>query len=206
MANESRIEPIREDWVLGFIVLDSRETNGRSQAAVGRTQMSQTGQKNQPRVQLDGGPPSPCPSPPGEGMSFPRAGKSQTRVSRPAVLARFSLPMNPPLERDRSPVAAAPTACSCRNPPQVADCIRTRCAPGRRALRTPAGSGAQGAIKVRVVLTWVRGKGWGRASAQTRVQGSVHGLPEEPPFLCHPYNDRTRITSPRRMASRLAAS
>jgi len=51
-------------------------------------------------------------------------------------------------ERDRSPVAAAPTACSCGNPFQVADCIRTRCAPGRRALRTPAGSRAQGAIKV----------------------------------------------------------
>jgi len=65
-----------------------------------------------------------------------------------------TLPINPPLERDRSPVAAAPTACSCRNPPQVADCIRTRCTPGRRALRTPAGSGAQGAIKVRGVLFW----------------------------------------------------
>src|SRR5438445_356177 len=70
---------------------------------------------------------------------------------------RTLLPMNPPLERDRSPVAAALTACSCRNPPQVADCIRTRCAPGRRALRTPAGSGAQGAIKVRSVLAWVAG-------------------------------------------------
>ena len=35
MANESRIEPIMEDWVLGFIVLDSREANGRSQAAKG---------------------------------------------------------------------------------------------------------------------------------------------------------------------------
>src|SRR5205823_9204482 len=66
------------------------------------------------------------------------------------------LPMNPPLERDRSPVAAAPTACSCRNPPQVADCIRARCAPGRRALRTPADSPAQGAFKVRGVLSWVR--------------------------------------------------
>src|SRR5437762_12035621 len=64
----------------------------------------------------------------------------------------IALPMNPPLERDRSPVAAAPTACSCRNSPQVADCIRTRCAPGRRALRTTAGSGAQGAIKVRGIL------------------------------------------------------
>src|SRR5436189_3415645 len=92
-------------------------------------------------------------------MSFPRAGKSQTRVSRPAVLARFSLPMNPPLERDRSPVAAAPTACSCRNLPQVADFIRARCAPGRRALRTPAGSGAQGAIKVRGVLSPSGGEG-----------------------------------------------
>src|SRR5438477_4385663 len=65
--------------------------------------------------------------------------------------------MNPPLERDRSPVAAAPKACSCRYPPQVADCIRTRCAPGRRALRTPAGSGAQGAIKVRSVLSLIAG-------------------------------------------------
>src|SRR2546430_11713286 len=71
MENARRIEPIMENWVLGFIVLDSRETNGRSQAAVGRTQMSQTGQKNQPRVQLDGGPPSPCPSSPGRGDVLP---------------------------------------------------------------------------------------------------------------------------------------
>src|SRR5438445_34098 len=34
-----------------------------------------------------------------------------------------------------------------------ADCIRTRCAPGRRALRTPAGSGVQCAFKVRDALS-----------------------------------------------------
>src|SRR5947207_4670741 len=45
MENARRIEPIMENWVLGFIVLNSRETNGRSQAAVERTQMSQTGQR-----------------------------------------------------------------------------------------------------------------------------------------------------------------
>src|SRR5882762_2794351 len=61
--------------------------------------------------------------------------------------------MSSPLERDRSPVAAASTACSCRNPLKTADCIRTRCAPGRRALRTPASSRTQGALKVRSVLS-----------------------------------------------------
>ena len=84
------------------------------------------------------------------------------RIGEPSAMGtsesakQFTLPMNPPLERDRSPVAAAPTACSCRNPSQVADCIRTRCAPGRRALQTPAGSGAQGAHKVRAILSWGR--------------------------------------------------
>src|SRR2546421_12212835 len=86
-------------------------------------------------------------------------GKAHHSVTFPSAAIARTLPMNPPLERDRSPVAAAPTACLCRNPPQVADCIRTRCAPGRRALRTLAGSRAQGAIKVRSVLSWGRGKG-----------------------------------------------
>ena len=30
----------------------------------------------------------------------------------------YTLPMNPPLERDRSPVAAAPTACLCQPSPR----------------------------------------------------------------------------------------
>src|SRR5438045_7878663 len=84
------------------------------------------------------------------------------------------LPMNPPLERDRSPVAAAPAACSCRNPLQVADCIRARCAPGRRALRTPAGSGAQGAIKVRSVLSLPSPQG-GERVAEGREMGWIMG-------------------------------
>ena len=83
-----------------------------------------------------------------------REGKVDHRICE-NTLRMISLTMNPPLERDRSPVAASPKACSCRNPSQAADCIRTRCAPGRRALRTPAGSGAQGAIKVRGVLSSV---------------------------------------------------
>src|SRR2546421_9190683 len=104
--------------------------------------------------------PSPRPSPLGRGrivrcLSIKTAAESgQPPSANHQADVYHSLPLNPPLERDWSPVAAAPTACSCRNPPQVADCVRTRCAPGRRALRTPAGSGAQGAIKVRGILSW----------------------------------------------------
>ena len=50
MANESRIEPIREDWVLGFIIVDSREANGRSQAAKGELKCPKRRRRNQRMV------------------------------------------------------------------------------------------------------------------------------------------------------------
>src|SRR2546430_1026392 len=50
MANERRSEPIMEDWVLGFITLDSREANGRSQAAKGELKCAKRRRRNQRMV------------------------------------------------------------------------------------------------------------------------------------------------------------